>query len=105
MGLNISREETDQAIRITVEGEVDLYTSPKLRSVIMDAMKAGEARIEVGLGDVNYMDSSGVATLVEGFKSAHEKGRAFALVSPSSSVMKVLELAKLDSVFTISRDS
>ena len=105
MGLNISQEVTDQAIRITVEGEVDLYTSPKLRSVIMDAMKAGEARIEVGLGGVNYMDSSGVATLVEGFKSAHENGRTFTLVSPSSSVMKVLELAKLDSVFTISRDS
>ncbi len=34
MGLKIGKETTDQTIRITVEGEVDLYTSPKLRSAI-----------------------------------------------------------------------
>lgn len=105
MGLNISQEAADNTIRITVEGEVDLYTSPKLRAVLMGALKTGDERIEVGLGGVNYMDSSGVATLVEGFKTSHEKGRTFVLASPSVSVMKVLELAKLDSVFTILQDS
>lgn len=104
MGLKIGKETTDQTIRITVEGEVDLYTSPKLRSAILEAVPAA-ARIEIGLGAVTYMDSSGVATLVEGFKTAHEQQKAFVLASPSRSVMKVLELAKLDSVFTIDQDS
>ncbi len=104
MGLNVSQETTDRAIRIIVAGEVDLYSSPKLRSAIMGAVPGKVDQIEVDLSAVNYMDSSGVATLVEGFKTAHEKKKSFLLCSPSVSVMKVLELAKLDSVFTIILD-
>jgi anti-anti-sigma factor len=47
------------------------------------------------------MDSSGVATLVEGFKRARELDKAFVLVGPSRAVTKVLELTRLDSVFEI----
>ena len=105
MGLNISLETTPDVIRILVEGEVDLYTSPKLRTAIMESVPASSSRVEVDLGAVDYMDSSGVATLVEGFKSSREHKKSFALVAPSVSVMKVLELAKLDSVFDIQKKS
>ena len=105
MGLNISLETNGETIRILVEGEVDLYTSPKLRSAIMESVPASSSRVEVDLSAVDYMDSSGVATLVEGFKSSREHKKSFTLVTPSLSVMKVLELAKLDSVFEIQKES
>ena len=103
MGLTIDRTELDSKIRISVRGEVDLYTSPDLRAAIMRSVPAADSGVEIELADVEYMDSSGVATLVEGFKIAREKSKSFVLVKPSPSVMKVLELARLDAVFEIER--
>ena len=102
MTMKIDRSMSDQAVVITVKGEVDLYTSPDLRSAIMKAVRKAKAQVAVDLAGVEYMDSSGVATLVEGFKSAHEQSKTFTLVAPSESVMKVLQLAKLDGIFEIS---
>ena len=102
MTMKIDRSMSDQTVVITVRGEVDLYTSPDLRSAIMKAVTKTEANIAVDLAAVEYMDSSGVATLVEGFKRAHEQSKTFTLVAPSESVMKVLQLAKLDGIFEIS---
>ncbi len=101
MGLTIEQTVNGAKIRIAVAGEVDLYTSPELRSAIIKAVPATDAGLEVELSGVDYMDSSGVATLVEGFKSTREKSKTFVLLRPSPSVMKVLELARLDSVFEI----
>ncbi len=103
MGLTIDRTDDEAKILISVRGEVDLYTSPDLRATLMKAVPEASAGVDVDLSGVDYMDSSGVATLVEGFKSARENSKTFVLVTPSPSVMKVLELARLDSVFTIDR--
>ena len=78
---------------------LDISKSLKLRSVY----NCNAERVEVNLAGVAYMDSSGVATLVEGFKKANESSKTFTLVAPSDSVMKVLQLAKLDGVFEIDR--
>ena len=86
---------------ISVEGDVDLYSSPELRKAVLAAVPKAPAGVGVDLGAVTYMDSSGVATLVEGLRSAKKHGKAFALVTPSNAVMKVLELARLDSVFEV----
>jgi len=101
MTLKIEKSTSNQVTVITVRGEVDLYTSPDLRKAIMDAVRTAGARVAVDLGGVEYMDSSGVATLVEGFKSANEHSKTFTLAAPSDAVMKVLELAKLDGIFEI----
>jgi len=101
MALNIDQSEHDSKMRISVRGEVDLYTSPDLRKAIMSAVPAARDGVEIELSGVEYMDSSGVATLVEGFKIARENSKAFVLVAPSPSVSRVLELARLDSVFEI----
>jgi anti-sigma B factor antagonist len=101
MSLEIDSRGNGGSTRITVRGEVDLYTSPDLRSAIMDAVPEAPVGVELDLGGVEYMDSSGVATLVEGFKRARELDKAFVLVGPSRAVTKVLELTRLDSVFEI----
>lgn len=103
MSLKIDLTENDAKVRIAVHGEVDLYTSPELRAAILKAVPSVSSGLEVELSGVDYMDSSGVATLVEGFKSARENSKSFVLVAPSPSVMRVLELARLDAVFDIER--
>ena len=101
MGLKIENETTSNETLIRVAGEVDLYSSPELRKVILKSIPSSRAELTIDLSGVTYIDSSGVATLVEGLRSSREKGAAFVLLSPSPSVMQVLELARLDSVFEV----
>ncbi len=100
MAMDIEMRDDDAAVVIKVTGEVDLYTSPKLRTAVLDALKK-QATVGVDLSGVGYMDSSGVATLVEGLKSATDAKKDFVVVAPSSSVLKVLQLSRLDKVFAI----
>ena len=101
MGLTIDKEQSPDGSLIRVVGEVDLYSSPELRKAILKAVPSAEGGLAIDLVGVTYIDSSGVATLVEGLRSAREHGTGFTLVSPSPAVMQVLELARLDSVFEV----
>ena len=85
---------------IAVRGEVDLNSSPQLRKAVLAGIERG-SRVAVDLSAAEYMDSSGVATMVEALKAASEKKKKFALLSPSGAVMRVLELARLNSLFDI----
>jgi len=101
MALNIELEILSDQTVISVAGDVDLYTSPELRNAVLNAIPKAAGRVAVNLSGVNYIDSSGVATLVEGLRSAGKHDKAFVLVAPSPAVSQVLELAKLDSVFEV----
>ena len=101
MGLTIDEPQSAGGSLIRVVGEVDLYSSPELRKAILKAVPSAEGGLAIDLAGVTYIDSSGVATLVEGLRSAREHGTGFVLVAPSPAVMQVLELARLDSVFEV----
>ena len=101
MGLTTEKEQTPDGLMIRVQGEVDLYSSPDLRGVILKSVPSTKGDLLIDLSGVTYIDSSGVATLVEGLRRARESGIGFALVAPSPAVMQVLELARLDSVFEV----
>ncbi len=90
-------------VLLRLRGEVDLSWSQQVRRAVLDAF-AGDAAIGVELSAVQYIDSSGIAALVEGLQQARAKGRRFALVAPSEAVRAVLELARLDRVFAIVDD-
>lgn len=102
MGLDVHEVVGDDGRRvILVRGEVDLYSSPDLREAILAAASEEPGLLAVDLREVAYMDSSGVATLIEGYRSALTRESAFILVAPSQAVMKVLQLTRLDAVFDI----
>jgi anti-sigma B factor antagonist len=85
---------------VSIEGDVDLEHSPTAREVLLDCV-AKERDVFVDLSEVSYIDSSGVASLVEAFQTSKKKGTRFALVAVNPAAMRVLELARLDKVFTI----
>ena len=85
---------------VTLEGEVDLEHSPKAREVLLDCVGRAQ-KVVVDLSRVSYIDSSGVASLVEAFQQAKKSGRSFALAAINPAARRVLELARLDRVFTI----
>lgn len=94
-----TREEQG-AIVVQLEGDVDLQSSPEARKVLLDTVGKGMP-ILVDLSQVGYIDSSGVASLVESFQAARKAGQDLILVSVSDGAKRVLELARLDKVFTI----
>ena len=85
---------------IALKGEIDMQYSPQARKLILDSLDRGLPML-VELSCVTYMDSSGVASLVEGLQLAKKRKLGFALAGVSQPVMNVLRLARLDSVFTI----
>ena len=101
MALTLSIEEHAGRSVLKAAGEVDLYSSPQLREALLGMIQKAPADSAVDLREVPYMDSSGVATLVEALKAAHQRKRQFFLLAPSPPVLKVLQLSRLDSVFSI----
>ena len=85
---------------VSLRGEVDLENSPKAREILLECVGKGQG-VVVDLSEVSYIDSSGVASLVEAFQSAKKGGSGFGLVSVNPAALRVLELARLDKVFTI----
>jgi anti-sigma B factor antagonist len=85
---------------LELTGEVDLHFSPQARKQILQQLK-NKHNLLVDLSAVEYIDSSGVASLVEGFQVAKTHNLEFGLVGVSDSAMQVLQLARLDSVFPI----
>jgi anti-sigma B factor antagonist len=93
-------EEKQGFLVVQLQGEVDLSKSPAARKVILNSLKKMQ-HVMVDLSAVDYIDSSGVASLVEGFQYARSNNLEFALVGVSEAAMKVLHLARLDQVFRI----
>lgn len=85
---------------IHLSGDVDLQYSPMAREQILKYLNSAH-HVLVNLEAVNYIDSSGVASLVEGYQVAKLKQLQFGLVGVSESAMQVLQLARLDKVFPI----
>jgi anti-sigma B factor antagonist len=85
---------------ICLEGSVDLEHAPDVRKRLLDAVALGRD-VLVDLSGASYIDSSGIACLVEALQKARGKGADLSLVAVSLQAMRVLELARLDMVFPI----
>lgn len=85
---------------VALAGEIDLHSSPAARKLILACLQEGRPTL-VDLGAVAYIDSSGVASLVEGFQLARQRKLDFGLVGVSAAALNVLKLARLDKVFPI----
>lgn len=85
---------------VALRGEVDLASSPEARRILLECVERGSG-VLVDLSGVSYIDSSGVASLVEAFQNARRGKTRFGLAAVSDSARRVLELARLDKVFPI----
>ncbi len=92
--------ERDGAVIVGFTGDVDLQSSPAARKILLECVER-KIPVLVDLSGVNYIDSSGIASLVESLQTARKGGGNLVLVSVSEAALRVLELARLDKVFTI----
>ena len=78
-----------------------MSSSSVMRGRLAPALDAGGRAVIVDLSGVTYMDSSGIATLVEGLQSSMKQGIAFRLADLHPAVLDVFKLARLDTVFQV----
>ncbi len=103
-GLEVGVERREDATILRPVGDVDLNCSPTLRAELMQAQEQRPQRLIVDLSDVPYMDSSGVATLVEAMKGQRQRGSSLILCCMQQRVRSIFEIARLDIVFKIVDD-
>jgi anti-sigma B factor antagonist len=102
MELDIKTKSKEDIHILDVRGEIDLYSSKMLRDYIFTTIKQRHPRtVIVELSDVSYIDSSGIATLVEGLQLAKEYDTRFKLAGLSRIVLEVFQLVRLERVFDI----
>ncbi len=85
---------------LILKDEIDLDKSPQVRENIKELIDKVKI-IEVQMAGVKYIDSSGIAALVEGMQLSKSNSKEFCLTEVSNEVMKVIQLAHLDKFFTI----
>lgn len=102
MKVEIITEKISAGMVVKLIGDVDMNTSPDVRTSIAEVFKTGGSKaLLINLSGVRYMDSSGIATLVETMQNCMKQGMKLRLVEPSPSVRDVFELARLSSIFQI----
>jgi len=84
---------------VRLSGDIDMHASPTARRAILQCIR-DDRPVIVDLSAVSYIDSSGIATLVEGLQAAKAKRLEFGLFGASPAALRVLKLARLESVFT-----
>ncbi len=93
----------DGIVQLALSGNVDLEHAPAIRDQLLAAIGAAPVLL-VDLSAVTYIDSSGIANLVEALQKANENGHRLGLVALSEQASRVFELARLDKVFAIFPD-
>ena len=103
--MQIDVDRRDDLVVASPVGEIDLARSPSLRSRLGELLGEKPARLIIDLSKVPYMDSSGVATLVEALQVSRSKNSTLVLAGMQDRVRSVFEIARLDTVFTIVADT
>jgi anti-sigma B factor antagonist len=107
MTIEVENINTGAIIRIT--GEVDLSVSPSIKEKILEQIELNKKEhnfniaksIYADLSGVSYIDSSGIASLIQSHQQAAKNGTNFYLFKTSEAVLKVIKLARLDSIFKL----
>jgi len=105
VALTITSREVDGVTVLDLNGRITLGEgSVQLGEAIRDLISKGSKTILLNMGDVNYIDSSGLGELVSAYTTAKNQGAQVKLLSLTKKVKDVLQLTKLYTVFDIYDD-
>lgn len=102
MDIKTSSREVDGVTIVDISGRIVLgEESAALRELICDLLTKGHKKILLNLGDVNYIDSSGLGNLVSAFTSARKQGGELKLLNLTNKVHDLMQITRLFTVFDI----
>jgi anti-sigma B factor antagonist len=100
MGFAVERTSGSDGVCVEVAGEVDIDTAPRMRRAL-DAALAEADQVVVDLGAVTFLDSAGLSVLIATQRKADAAGVTLRLQHVGSSVLRLLDLTGMTSLFAI----
>jgi anti-sigma B factor antagonist len=99
--LKLDTHKKDGIEIVDVEGEIDVYTAPRLRELLIDLVNSGDYQLIVNMEKVEFLDSTGLGVLVGGLKRVRAHDGSLDLVCTQERILKIFRITGLTKVFGI----
>ena len=97
--MTVSKEGNETVV--TLSGDVDVYTSARLRERLLDLIHHARPRLVIDLANLDFVDSTGLGMLVAVAERVRRAGGEMALRSPTASTRRVIEITGLGRVLPV----
>jgi len=104
MELEIKSDRNGNVCAVTLDGEIDVYTAPRLKEELVSAVESGCHNVVVDMEKVGFIDSSGLGVLVSALRRARERDGVVRIVCTRDNILKIFRITGLDKVFPIFSD-
>ena len=101
MDLKLGHYNKDGIEIVDVEGEIDVYTAPRLRELLIDLVNKNNYQLVVNMEKVEFLDSTGLGVLVGGLKKVRAYDGSMELICSQDRLLKIFRITGLAKVFTI----
>jgi len=103
MSLEISKKFDEEGNVWIIEpvGEVDIYTSPQFKEILLSTIEEKPVDIAIDGKSLSYIDSTGLGVLISALKKAKENNKSIIITNIKPNIKKLFSLTSLDKVFTI----
>jgi anti-sigma B factor antagonist len=99
--LSLETRHTDDVTIVSVGGEIDVYTAPKLRDKVTELVGEGHYNLVIDMENVEFLDSTGLGVLVGGLKKVRAHDGSMEIVCNQDRLLKIFRITGLAKVFTI----
>lgn len=103
MDLDVETTTRGNASVLTLRGEIDVYTAPRLRQAIVDVVDGGAQRVVVDMEKVDFLDSTGLGVMVEGLKRIKGRNGDLSIVATQDKILKIFDITGLNKAFAMYR--
>lgn len=103
-GLDIcvnTRELSPKVALAEIQGEIDVYTSPKVKEGLLELIEKGKYNLVISLEDVRYIDSTGLGVLIGMLKKVREHNGTIGIVCSNPQIKKIFNITGLVKIFGI----
>lgn len=100
-GLEIRHRLEDDVLVVAVSGELDLYTAPELRSLLLGAINDGRTAVVLDLRETTFLDSTALGVIIAAMKALRVRSGRLVLVNDRTSITKTLAITGLDHLLAV----
>lgn len=100
LGFNVAVRADEDVTVVDVRGDLDCYTAPKLRAVLLD-LADGPRKVVLDVGSSDFIDSTGLGVLVGGLKRFRQQGGDMVVRSPNAMTARLFEVTGVIKLFEV----
>jgi len=99
--MSIQVKEDEDVVTIMVKGDIEIYTLDEFKKVLIDVGHSIDKNIDIDVSMVNFIDSSGIGSLISLYKLQSKKGRKLTIRNANADIRTILRLTSLSDVLGV----